>query len=50
MQQQDWLLQTYINPLFEHFGGDKYIGVEPIYPGEVMQLDFINTYGSYIWK
>lgn len=50
MQQQGWTIQTYKNPLFDYFGGDKYIGVEFIHPGEVMQLDFINTYGSYTWE
>nr|MDE5638248.1 hypothetical protein [Odoribacter sp.] len=50
MQQQGWTIQTYKNPLFDYFGGDKYIGVEFIHPGEVMQFDFINTYGSYTWE
>ena len=31
-------------------GGDKYWGIELSRPGEVFEIDFISTYGSYTWE
>lgn len=50
VQQQGWLLQTYENPMWSFMGGDKYWGIELSRPGEVFEIDFISTYGSYTWE